>query len=109
MPVAASIMRGILRGAATRIGGLLLVAQILLPLLASAHHHRADETQAPESCPVCLVKADSPAVLAPPVPQLAPALHSFALVHSSTVAPGFTHRPFRTSRAPPLVTPIHRA
>ena len=102
-------MRGFLRGAATRIGGLLLVAQILLPLLSSGHHHHAEEAQAPESCPVCMVKADSPAVLAPPVPQLAPALHSFTLVPSSTVAPGYTHRPFRASRAPPLVAPIHRA
>jgi hypothetical protein len=102
-------MRGFLRRAATRIGSVLLVAQILLPLLSSAHHHRADEAQAPESCPVCMVKADSPAVLAPPVPQLAPALYSFALAQLSTVAPGFTHRPFRASRAPPLFTPIHRA
>ena len=92
-----------------RLGACLLALLTLLPLVASSHQHRSDETSSPESCPACVAKASSPATQAPGVPNLAPALRSFAIVTFSVAAPGYADQPFRPGRAPPLSTPTHRA
>jgi hypothetical protein len=97
------------RSTARRIGSLLAVAVIGASLLASAHHHRAEETRPSDSCALCMVKADSPATTAAPAPQLVPALLGFAIAPTSTVAPGRAYRRFKPSRAPPLHLPIQRA
>src|SRR5215467_11620296 len=92
-----------------RVGGLLLALLTLLPVIASSHQHPSNETSSPESCPVCVAKASSPATAAPGVPSLAPALRSVAVVPASFAAPGYADQPFRSGRAPPLSSPIHRA
>lgn len=56
-----------------------------------------------------MVKSDSPAVTAAPVPLLAPLLHCFAAVSTAFVAPGFAYHPLQAARAPPRPISIRRA
>jgi hypothetical protein len=102
-------MRSLRGGVARRAGSLLVALLLLLPVLASGHHHDADAARAPDACPVCMVKSDSPAVTAAPVPLLAPVLHCFAAVATAFAAPGFAYRPLRAARAPPRHLSVRRA
>jgi hypothetical protein len=102
-------MRGVCGSIGGRAGRLLVVLLALVPVLASGHYHSANASRAPDSCPACMVKSDSPAVTAPPAPQLAPLLCRVAVVPSQPAVPGFAVWPSQSARAPPLHTPIRRA
>jgi len=102
-------MLGTWRSIARCAGGFLAVAIVVASLLAGGHHHGADQTRPSDSCALCMVKSDSPAAAAAPVPLLAPALHAFAVVATSSAAPSVTYRPFKPGRAPPLHLPIQPA
>jgi hypothetical protein len=99
-------MLGTWRSVARGIGGFLAVAVVVASLLAGGHHHGADQTRPSDTCALCMVKSDSPAAAAAPVPQLAPVLHTFAVVATAIAVPSVAYRPFKPGRAPPLHLPI---
>jgi hypothetical protein len=102
-------MRSLGGRVARRLGSLLVTLLLLLPVLASGHHHGTDAARAPDDCALCMVKSDSPAVPAAPVPLLAPLLHCFAAPPTALAAPGFAYRPLQAARAPPRPLSIRRA
>lgn len=100
-------MRSVRNRVARRAGSFLVALLLLLPVLASGHHH--DTARAPDACPVCMVKSDSPAVTAAPIPLLAPALHCFALAPTALAVPGVAYYPPQAARGPPRPLSVRRA
>ncbi len=95
-----SLRRRIVRHA----GSLFIAAVVLVPLFLGGHRHDTDLSAASTACGICLATCHSPAVTAPPLPQLAPTLYRLAVSSPRPDAPGQTYRPFKAGRAPPRDT-----
>jgi len=94
-----------MHSAARRARALVLAVLLLVPLVASAHHH-AIETANPGSCAICLVSHHAPAVV-----TAVPAAFTLAAVAIATALPSPTtpvdraHSPI-AGRAPPSSAPL---
>jgi hypothetical protein len=90
--------------AARLFGGLLMVALLLVPVVASGHAHR--DLAGSRSCAACIAAHHTPALAPAPAALGAAALAVLPLSQPTHVALVHTHRTPRAGRAPPLVAPV---
>jgi hypothetical protein len=77
------------------------VSLLLLPLLFSGHRHAASPSSTSDTCALCVVTHLSPAMTAPPLPQLAPSVATRTQA-TRIVAPLASRlQPRPSGRAPP--------
>ena len=93
-----------------RLGSFLTVALILAQLVLSGHHHIGQgSASSDDACAACVATHHSPAAIAPLLPYVAVVLSRPAAIGPAYTAPGFTYRPFKAGRAPPLSFAAHLA
>ncbi len=82
-------------------GSLFITAVVLVPLFLGGHRHDTDLGATSTACGICVATYHSPAVTAPPLPQLAPTRYGLAVSSPRPDAPGPACRTFKAGRAPP--------
>jgi hypothetical protein len=93
-------MRGLRQENRRRVGALVFVALLLVPLAFSGHLH-ANDVAAASGCATCLVVHHLPAVSAPIVAHVAPLLVALRLHAVDPAALPNDARPVALGRAPP--------
>jgi len=93
-----------MRGTRQRVGALLLVALLVVPVLASAHTHGA--LAASRTCATCVAAHHSPATVTPALAASAPIAAVLAASPPPSIVPACPQRSPRAGRAPPSPAPV---
>jgi hypothetical protein len=89
-----------------RIGQLLLLALLVVPLRLSAHVH-ADRPTSSSTCPICTIATHWAAVAPPLRAAMAPLLSGVRVIRPSPDPVAHRTAPVRQGRAPPRSTLTH--
>ena len=88
-----------------RVRSVVLAALLLVPLVASGHHHAADAPSA-GPCALCLATHHAPAAVGAPPVAPTPLMRQFAAVSKPIAAPVHRVPSPIAGRAPPVSSPI---